>query len=181
MVQAATGETIPMAQWVWEKTADGASRFVLGTVGSNPLVCFGINPSTAVPGRLDPTVTRVSRFAERHGHDSWTMLNVYPQISTDPAGLHRQPDLQLKAENERHIAEQIAGRSLTIVAAWGVLIESRRYLPGLARDIAALPELQACTWMTLGTPTKAGHPRHPLYLKSTTPFESFDIGAYWTR
>lgn len=174
-------EVVLGAQWLWEKSADDGSRFVLGTVGKAPLVCFGINPSTAVPGTLDPTVTRVRSFAERSGCDSWSMLNVYPQISTDPAGIHRNADPALTAENERRIAAHVNGRPLTILAAWGTLIDSRPYLRNLARDIAALPELQACTWVQLGTPTKAGHPRHPLYVKGTTPFEPFDVVRYGER
>lgn len=55
--------------------------------GENPLVCFGINPSTAVPNALDPTLKRVRRFAAENGYDSWTMLNVYPQIATNPKTL----------------------------------------------------------------------------------------------
>lgn len=132
-----------MRQWIWEKTPDETSRFVLGTVGENPLVCFGINPSTAVPGALDPTVTRVSNHAARKGHDSWLMFNVYPQISTDPTGIHRALDGDLKEMNERHIAQHVRGRPLTILAAWGTLVQSRPYLRQLAHDIATLPELGA--------------------------------------
>jgi len=58
-----------MTQWIWKKTPDGTSRFVLGTIRVNPLVCFGINPSTAIPNDLDPTATSVSEFAKRNGHD----------------------------------------------------------------------------------------------------------------
>lgn len=87
-------------QWVWERSIDGSARFVLGTVGVNPLVCSGVNPSTATPNALDRTVARVRRFAADNGHDSWTMLNVYPQISTDPKGLDRVHLSELKAENE---------------------------------------------------------------------------------
>lgn len=169
-----------MTQWVWEKTPDGTARFVLGTVGENPLIGIGINPSTAVPNALDPTVTRARGFAERNGHDSWMMFNVYPQISTDPKGIHPVLDAGLKAENERHIAAHVAGRPLTILAAWGTLVTSRPYLLRLVHDIAALPELQASTWVSLGATTKAGHPRHPLYVKGTTPFVPFDIVSYAT-
>jgi hypothetical protein len=73
------GNAVADDQWIYERSADGSARFVLGTVGVNPLVCFGINPSTAVPNAPDGTVARVSKFAV----DSWTMLNVYPQIATD--------------------------------------------------------------------------------------------------
>jgi hypothetical protein len=47
-----------MEQWVYEHAADGTARFVLGTVGADPLVCFGINPSTATPGAPENTVER---------------------------------------------------------------------------------------------------------------------------
>lgn len=170
-----------MTQWIWEKTADNSSRFVLGIAGQNPLVCFGINPSTAVPNALDPTVTRVSKFAAQNNFDSWTMFNVYPQISTDPKGMHRMLDPALKAENERHIAQVVGGKPLTMLAAWGVLVESRPYLIDAMRDIVNLPELTQCNWVSLGNLTKACHPRHPLYLKSTTRLAPFDIHRYVTR
>lgn len=108
-------------QWIYEHTADGSARFVLGTVGENPLVCFGINPSTAKPGALDRTVNRVQNFATDNGFDSWTMLNVYPQISTDPKGMHLDHDAELTAENERHIAQAVQGRP-ALLAAWGGLV-----------------------------------------------------------
>ncbi|KUF06360.1 hypothetical protein [Leucobacter sp. G161] len=57
-------------------------------------------------------------------------------------------------------------------------MESRPYLLGLAREIATLPELRSVTWVSLGSPTKQGHPRHPLHVKGSTPFAPFDIGRY---
>lgn len=167
-----------MSEWIWETSPDGVSRYVLGTAGENPLVCIGVNPSTAVPNQLDRTVTRVSRFAERTGHDSWVMLNVYPQISTDPAGLHRECDPLLMEQNLHHIAQLVDGRPLTVLAAWGVLVESRPYLVGLVGAVVALPALASVSWVSLGAPTKAGHPRHPLYVGGTTPLEPFDVAAY---
>lgn len=63
-------------QWIYAPSDDDSARFVLGTEGQKPLVCFGINPSTAVPGNLDPTVTRVRNIAAQNQFDSWLMLNV---------------------------------------------------------------------------------------------------------
>jgi len=74
--------------WIYERTADNSARFVLGTVGVNPLVCVGVNPSTAAPGDPDRTVSKVMGFAARNGFDSWVMLNLYPQRSIDPKGMH---------------------------------------------------------------------------------------------
>lgn len=163
-------------RWIYEHNADNSARFVLGTVGTNPLFCFGINPSTAEPGSLDSTVNYVRNIALSNGYDSFVMLNVYPQRATDPNALHKALLPELKAENERHIAALINGRELTLWAAWGGLIKKRQYLRRLLQDITSLPEMRNCRWMSRGAPTKGGHPHHPRYVKKDCPFEHFDIG-----
>lgn len=165
-------------QWIYEHTADGSARFALGTVGESPLICFGINPSTAVPGAPDPTIKRLIRFAADNGYDGWLMLNVYPQISTDPRGLDRDHRAELKHENERYIAALLDGRPGALLAAWGGLIETRGYLPELLRDIAAITSAAGRSWLSLGEPTKQGHPRHPLYVKADAPLRPFDVDEY---
>lgn len=166
------------AGWVYERSEDNSARFVLGTLGEKPLVCFGINPSTAKPGALDPTVKRVARFAADNGFDSWTMLNVYPQISTDPKLMDREHREDLKLENERQIARAIGHRPLTALAAWGGLIASRPYLRPLLRDIVSLASIAECDWVSLGAPTKDGHPRHPLFVRSDTNLMPFAVARY---
>lgn len=59
-------------------------RYVLGeqfdTSCKKVLVCIGINPSTAIPEQLDPTLKRVQKYAKNSGvYGAWYMLNVYPQ------------------------------------------------------------------------------------------------------
>jgi len=164
--------------WIYERSSDESARFVLGTVGDNPLVCFGINPSTAKPGALDPTVKRVSRFARDNGFDSWTMLNVYPQIATDPKLMDREYRHELKLENESHVAGILRAGGLTVLAAWGGLITSRPYLRLLLRDIIALSTGTGCAWVSLGSLTKDGHPRHPLYVRSDAGLVPFDVVQY---
>ena len=51
-------------EWIYEKNEDNTARYVLGTIGAHPLACFGINPSTAEPNNLDPTVRRVQLVAK---------------------------------------------------------------------------------------------------------------------
>jgi hypothetical protein len=142
------------------------------------VVCFGVNPSTAEPNDLDPTLETVSKVAALGGHDSWIMLNVYAQRSTDPDGIHKNVDLELKAENERHIAEVIDGRDLALWAAWGSLITKRPFLRTALRDIIDLPALSASTWMSRGAISKAGHPHHPLYVKDAEVFAPYSVGHY---
>src|SRR3546814_13723214 len=99
--------------WIYERTADNSARFVLGTVGDNPLVCVGVNPTTAAPRAPDLTVSKVMGFATRNGFDSWVMLNLYPHRSTDPKGMHPAHDTSLTADHERHTADPIDGRPRT--------------------------------------------------------------------
>lgn len=163
--------------WLYERTEDNSARFVLGIRGDNPLVCFGINPSTAEPNSLDPTVNCVRNVATSNGFDSFIMLNVHPQRATNPNDLHDPYLPELKAINERRIAALIAGRELMLWAAWGALITKRAYLPSLAQCIARLPELQRCHWVSRGKATKDGHPHHPLYVKRDAPFQP--LGVEW--
>ena len=77
--------------WYYEPHTYQSYRYVLGRVGKHPLVCIGINPSTAQPGALDPTLKSVERLANANGFDSWIMFNVYPQRATDPNDMDRVP------------------------------------------------------------------------------------------
>jgi hypothetical protein len=165
-------------QWLHERTLDNSARFVLGTVGDNPLVCFGVNPSTAEPNKLDRTIQGVSKVAVRNGYDSFIMLNVYPQRATDPNCLHSAADPTLKSANERQISTLVSGKKLTLWAAWGALIDKRRFLPLLLKDILDLPELAASEWVSRGAVSRDGHPHHPLYVKKTATFESFSVARY---
>lgn len=164
-------------KWLYERSEDGSARFVLGTIGENPLVCFGVNPSTAVPGTPDPTVRRVMGFAQRGGHDSWIMLNLYPQISTDPNGLHDAADPALKAANEEHIARMLDRRPSAVLGAWGGVIKKRDYLPELLRDIVALTTAAESTWFSIGEALPTGHPRHPSRAPYN-PLQPFDVAGY---
>ena len=61
----------PGGIWYYEPHTYQPYRYVLGRVGTHPLVCIGINPSTAQPGALDPTLKSVERLAAANGFDSW--------------------------------------------------------------------------------------------------------------
>lgn len=167
--------------WVYERSADGSARFVLGTVGENPLVCFGINPSIAVPNSLDPTVRRVRGLAATFGYESWTMLNVYPQIATLPKDITRALDHELKIENEHQIEKLIDGRQLTLLGAWGGLISSRPYLPSLLADIVSVTDVARCDWVSYGHPLSGGHPQHLSRAANGLPLLPFDMNAYLPR
>ena len=95
--------------WVYENTADNTARYTLGTLGERPLVCIGLNPSTAIPDRLDPTLTRVRAVAGLNEYDSFLMLNVYPLRSTDPEGLPGDLDPEAVKANAAQISAALEG------------------------------------------------------------------------
>ena len=76
-------------------------RYILGTRGSDPLICIGINPSTAAPDDLDNTLKSVSRIAQGNGYDSWIMFNVYAQRATNPDDMDAELNVKLHRENMR--------------------------------------------------------------------------------
>ena len=155
----------------------------MGTRGKDPLICIGINPSTAAPDDLDNTLKSVSRIAAGNGFDSWIMFNVYAQRATRPDDMDRELNPALHRENLRAFAYVLAGAaangvSPAVWAAWGAVIEKRPYLPGCVRDMAALGKRYGARWLKAGPCSKKGHPHHPLYLRKDEAVCDFDIEEY---
>ncbi len=167
-----------MPTWIYAPSPDNSARTLLGIDGAQPLVCIGINPSTAAPGELDRTVATVARVADSRGFDGFMMLNVYPQRATNPSDMHAAADLELHAWNKRSIADFADGRSLSVWAAWGTLIRKRKYLPQLLTEIVSIPELANVRWLCRGPRSRAGHPHHPLYVRTDALLDDFDVSAY---
>ena len=120
-------------KWLYVPDFYTEYRYILGTRGRDPLICIGINPSTAAPDDLDNTLKSVSRIAAGNGFDSWIMFNVYAQRATRPDDMDRVCNEKLHRENMKafaYILSRIAenGVSPALWAAWGTIIENRDYL-----------------------------------------------------
>lgn len=165
--------------WIYDHD-EPKSRYSLGQEGSRPLVCFGINPSTAVPGNLDPTVASVARYAAEHNYDGWLMFNLYPQRATNPDKMHKHFQKAIHEKNVKVIAGLLnqLPEGADIWCAWGTLIEKRPYLNRCLIDIAAVLDAEKCRYFSRGRISKAGHPHHPLYLRKDAPMDPFDLDAY---
>ena len=72
-----------VSRWLYVPKVYSEYRYILGTRGKKPLICMGINPSTAIPDRLDNTLKSVERIALANGFDSFLMFNVYAQRATE--------------------------------------------------------------------------------------------------
>ena len=168
--------------WLYVPSFYTEYRYILGTRGENPLICIGINPSTAQPGDLDNTLKSVERIAKNNGYDSFIMFNVYAQRATDPNAMDVEFNEPLHRENMAAFRYVLglcgADRRPAVWAAWGTIIEKRPYLKTALLDMIAEGEAAGAEWLTFGRRSKKGHPHHPLYLRADSAPEPFDVRAY---
>ena len=166
-------------KWLYVPDFYTEYRYILGTRGENPLICVGVNPSTAAPDDLDNTLKSVERIAAGNGFDSFIMFNVYAQRATDPDAMEKVYNPLLHQENlEAFRYVMSISQKPAIWAAWGAIIEKRKYLPGCVRDMLAVGAEYGASWYCAGAITKKGHPHHPLYLRKDEKLKPFDISAY---
>lgn len=143
-----------------------------GIVTARRRVTFGLlNPSVADAFRSDPTVTRCRGFALELGADVYEVANASALRSTDPKALYARPRGERgdDAVADEQILLACTG-AYRVIAGWGVhgALDSR----GLA--VRELLEAQGIALYHLGL-TKAGHPKHPLYLRGDTEPQKWSV------
>ncbi len=116
-----------------------------------------LNPSTATEVQNDPTVERCERRARALGFGAFCVTNIFAWRDTDPKAMRRAED-PVGPANDAAIVDASVWGDL-VVCAWGTHGEHLGRGPGverLLRDAGA-------TLHHLGL-SKAGHPKHPLYI-----------------
>ena len=172
-------EAYDISKWIYAPNFYSEYRYILGTRGENPLICIGINPSTAHPGALDNTLKSVERIALGNGFDSFIMFNVYAQRATDPDAMEQQCNVRLHKENLEAFRYVLSiSKSPAVWAAWGTIIEKRFYLPLCLKDMIEAGEEYGAKWFCAGAVSKNGHPHHPLYLRKDEKIKPFDVKSY---
>ncbi len=135
--------------------------------GDRSVLWVMLNPSTADDTLDDPTIRRVrgftSRFTERLGVYGFTVVNLFALRATDPRLLTGSFG-DIGPDNDRVITEE-SERAALIVCAWGAN-------PTFGRAGQVRKLLGAAPLWCLGT-TKAGAPRHPLYIRGDQQLEVF--------
>ena len=138
---------------------------------AGPMIAFvGLNPSTADEVNDDPTVRRCIGFARRWGFGGMYMLNVFAYRSTNPRELRTAAD-PVGPRNDGTLTK-ICRLCDMVVACWGVwgwLFD---------RDQAVVELLGGIPIHSLGI-TSDGHPKHPLYLRSTTVPVQLVLSGDW--
>lgn len=152
----------------------GTYRYTLGrdligspTAAHKPCLFIMLNPSTADANLDDPTIRRCIGFAKREGCTFLTVVNLFAYRATDPADLVGEFQMGTDIfgpDNVQHVNRELRrhNRDLghLVIAAWGA-----HPFAEMAHEVRK--QVLAAGALCLGT-TKAGEPRHPLYLKSDT-------------
>ena len=168
-----------ITKWLYAPNFYSEYRYILGTRGEKPLICIGINPSTAQPDDLDNTLKSVQRIALGNGYDSFLMFNVYAQRATDPDAMEKVCNPLLHKENMEAFRYVLSlSKHPAIWAAWGAVIEKRGYLKDCVKDMLDIGREYGAQWYCAGAITKKGHPHHPLYLRKDEKLRPFDVEHY---
>lgn len=135
-------------------------RYSLGRVwnaeGTRVLFVM-LNPSTATEVQNDPTIERCERRARVLGYGGFRVTNIFAWRATDPRNMRVASD-PIGPENDRILIESTKWAD-HIIAAWGT---HGAYLDR-GSAVADMLCQQGKALFHLGL-SKAGHPKHPLYL-----------------
>ena len=179
---AARSDEYDVSKWLYAPNFYSEYRYSLGTRGKTPLICVGINPSTAKPDDLDNTLKSVQRIAAGNGFDSFLMFNVYAQRATRPDDMERQCNLRLHEENMKAWRYLLSlAKEPAVWAAWGAIIEKRKYLPRCVADMLSISREYDARWFCAGAISKKGHPHHPLYLRKDEKLKPFNTESYLSK
>ena len=132
-----------------------------------------LNPSTADAFRNDPTVERVQRRSAALGFDVLCVLNLFAYRSTQARRLLEVPD-PVGVANDALLL-RYAGLAHQVVCAWGSFHPEVN--PNRWRNVVGVLRRAHEELWCLGT-TRAGHPRHPLYVpysQGLVPFEPEEV------
>ena len=157
------------------ESRDAAYRWSLYRVLSKTVIarCLFImlNPSTADALSDDPTIRRCLGYTARWGYGELNVVNLFGLRATDPRELLRHRDPVGKS-NDDFVLKAIEGttkRGGIIVCAWGARgghLDRNASVLRLIRSAGGVPHV-------LGL-TRAGHPRHPLYMPGTAKPRAWD-------
>ena len=121
------------------------------------VVFLMLNPSKATEVQNDPTVERCERRARALGYGGMRVINIFAFRATDPRDLKAAKDPG-GPENDAVIRDGVDWAD-DVIAAWGAHGAFRNR----GAEVAAVLQDAGCAALHLGL-SKAGHPRHPLYV-----------------
>lgn len=150
-------------------SADGLYRYSLTRKlnklsGTGRCVFIMLNPSTADAELDDPTIRRCKIFTASWGYDELVVVNLFAFRATNPQDLFDSSEAGINVvgpENDKHIMDA-CNEASAIIAAWGI------HGGYMNRDKEVRKLLSYGAQIKHLGLTKAGFPRHPLYVKGDT-------------
>ncbi len=125
-----------------------------------------LNSSTADARIDDPTILKVMTFSRRMGFGGCRVFNLAAFRATNPKAMMAAND-PFGPDNEELIT-QVVKRAGTVIAAWGANGEIRKWPEQHREKLERIKKsVLDRDWACLGM-TKAGEPKHPLYLPYST-------------
>lgn len=125
-----------------------------------------LNPSTADAEVDDATIRSCVRLFKGHGYGSFEVVNLFAFRATDPDELGRAADPI--GERNDGVIEAAVNRCDMAVCAWG----AHPIAGNRASTVRGLVRRYRPAVFCFGK-TKAGAPKHPLYIKTGTPLEAY--------
>lgn len=169
------GRVVTAVRKAAEVSADGQYRYDLtrcwGDVMGQMLTFVMLNPSTADADVDDPTIRRCIGFARREGLGGIRVVNLYALRATKPSALWEHPD-PVGPDSEWQIGSALhnaKANGTPVVCAWGANARADR-----VNAFIDLAGQAAASLYCLGV-TKAGAPRHPLYVRGDKPLEVWPL------
>ena len=144
----------------------GKHRYLLSRIWdeNKPMVMFiGLNPSRADHIKNDPTITRCEGFGKSWGYGGLYFANLYSWRTPYPENLIKHLPEAVGPDCNDNLRYMI-GFSDKVVCAWG----SWKFINERVKEVMTLINEPYCFGLN-----KDGQPKHPLYLKSTTPLQKF--------
>lgn len=128
-----------------------------------------LNPSTADAFTTDPTIRRCESFARSWGRAGLLVVNLFAFRATSPIALGGCAD-PVGLDNDEVIRATLLGSGLVgpVIVAWGSMGTYRNR----AAAVLALLSQHGIKPLCLGV-TRAGQPRHPLYVRGDTRPEPY--------
>lgn len=137
-------------------SADGKYRYALWRIWDHHLPCvlfIMLNPSTADANKDDPTIRKCITYAKKWGYGGLYVGNLYALRSRDPKALQYH-DTPIGVDNDAYL-QWMKDRSESVIAAWGNNILGDRRAEEVRFNFSPMYCLEL---------TRAGRPKHPLYL-----------------
>ena len=106
---------------------------------------------------------KVLGFARCNGFDGFAMFNLCPIRATNPDNLPMQIDKELFLKNISEITTSLCGSYYEILLAFGDNVTKRPYFFDYFKELMNALKDKKCKFYQIGTLTKKGFPRHPLY------------------